>query len=162
MRSTYLINGHCSKNNWVGSLGVKSSFINKINYDNLELKFFGKLPVRRKYSIFLSKKVFFWQNFLFFDQNFDIWPKFRLLTKISILDQNYDFWPKFRFLAKISIFDENFEAPIFYLNINFWQKFRFFTKTLIFAQKFRFLTKTSIFDQNFILNQNLFMKISNF
>ena len=32
-----------------------------------------------------------------FNQNLDLWPKFRFLTKI--FDQNFDFWPKFRFLT---------------------------------------------------------------
>ena len=38
--------------------------------------------------------------FFYFDQNFDFWPQFRFLTKISIFDQNIDFWRKFGFWSK--------------------------------------------------------------
>ena len=39
-------------------------------------------------------------------KNFDFWPKFRLLTKISTCDQNFDFRPTFRLSTNISPFGE--------------------------------------------------------
>ena len=78
---------------------------------------------------FLTKISIFYENF---DQNFDVWPKFRFLIKISIFDQNFDVWPKFRFLTKISIFDQK---------LNYWPKVRFFTKSAIFDQKCDFWSK---------------------
>jgi len=45
---------------------------------------------------FLAKLRFYW-NLYFNEQN-----------KYMIFDQNFDFWPKFRFLTKISIFDEKY------------------------------------------------------
>ena len=36
-----------------------------------------------------------------------------MLTKISMFDQNFDLWPKFRSFTKISKFDQNFDFPTF-------------------------------------------------
>ena len=80
------------------------------------------------------------------NQNFDLWPRFRFLTKISIFDQNFDLWSRFPFLIKISTFNKYFDI---------WPKFRILTKISIFDQhfdfwqKFLFLTKNSIFGQTF-------------
>jgi len=48
---------------------------------------------------------------------------FLYLTKITIFDQNFDFWPKFRFLTKISILTRSliFEVRP---NFEFWPKFK--------------------------------------
>ena len=127
------------------------------------------------YHVNYSKRVLYWSaqkieniNYLFSStalcqtfltpifvyQNFDFWPNFRFLTKISICDQDFNFWPHFRFLTKISIFNEFFlfftkipicdQSSICDQNFNFWRKFRFVTKL-------QFFTKISIFDRNFDL-----------
>ena len=72
----------------------------------------------------------------FFDQNFDFWPTFRFLDKISIADQNFDFCSKFRFFNKISIFDQN---------LDFWQTLRFLNKMSILDQKKKWVRITSTF-----------------
>ena len=82
--------------------------------------------------------------------NFDYWPKFRFLAKISILGKNFAFLAKFRLLAKISILGQNF---------GYWPKFRFLAKISILAKfrfllKFRFFTKISIFTNILIVCQN--------
>ena len=42
----------------------------------------------------------FWTKFLFWSISVYFWPKFQLLSKVSIL---VNFWPKFHFLSKVSI-----------------------------------------------------------
>ena len=83
----------------------------------------------------LSTNVSFWPPFLFFSQNFDVWPNFPFLMNIYIFDQKSDVWPNVpssmqilvfdqhsnvgQFLAKLVIFDQNFEN---------WPKFVKFSK----------------------------------
>ena len=79
--------------------------------------------------------MIFGHNYLFFDPNYDFWPKLRFLTKIKIFDQitifkqNYDVWPKFRFLTKRflrflnkTMFDQNFVGQHFVCKL-FWKIF---------------------------------------
>jgi len=73
-----------------------------------------KIAPKPLWSPFLGCQNFLSKIFIF-DQNFDIWPNFLCLTKISIFDQNL------YFLTKISIFAQNFY---------FWPKFKFLTKNI--------------------------------
>ena len=57
----------------------------------------GKIKITVKISVFWTV---FWTVF----ENSNYWPKFQLLTKMSIFDQTFYFWPKCRFLTKILIF----------------------------------------------------------
>ena len=56
------------------------------------------------------------------DENFDIWTKFRFLTKILIFDQNFDFRIKFWFLIKMSIYKK---IKVTFLVKNWFRKVRF-------------------------------------
>jgi len=76
----------------------------------------------------------FWPKFPNFDQYFYYWTRFRFFTKIYIFKENsnFDFWPNFLCLAKISTFDKNFD---------FWPKFLSVAKILIFSDNFAFRIK---------------------
>ena len=84
------------------------------------------VTILRKYCRYLQVNIF--SIFSTFYDNFHFWPKFRLLTKISIFDRNLYFQRKFPFLTEISTFNENFL---------FWPKFLLSTKISIFDIKIR-------------------------
>ena len=81
----------------------------------------------------------FWPTFWFVvkisiaGNKFEFLAKILIFVKISIVGNNFDFWPNFWFVAKISICGQNFD---------FWSKFWFSSKCWL-------LTITSIFGQNF-------------
>ena len=105
----------------LGFFNKTSIFEQKYEIDEnfwLKIWFFRKFFLTRLFFVQTSSSDFF-------GQNFDFWPKFWFLIKISICDQIFDFWPNFRFLAKISIFDQNF---------NFWTKLRFLQKLRILSR----------------------------
>ena len=84
------------------------------------------------------------KSILIFDQNFDFWPKFRFLIKISIFDRNFDFWPKFRFLTEFSISGTNLEFRP--KGFDFYQIFIFGTNFDFSPIFHRFLNKIMIFN----------------
>jgi len=59
-----------------------------------------------------------------FHQNFNLWQKFRSLTRISIFHQNFDLWQKFRSFTNISIFDKHFFLRLFWdlTEVDFYSK----------------------------------------
>jgi len=72
---------------------------------------------------FICLFVFILTKISIFAQNFELYPKFRFLSK------KFDFCPTFRILPEISMFAQNFE---------FYPKFRFFAKKSIFRKKIDF------------------------
>ena len=74
--------------------------------------------------------VWFLTIILIFDRNFYFWPQFGFLT------ETFDLWPKIWIFDHSLIFDQNFD---FWPNFYFWPNFLFLTKFFIFDQNFDFL-----------------------
>jgi len=121
----------------IWNLGFVKSEKNVWDKFSRSLRFSSKLSVLAKISMFY--------------QNFDSWPKFRFLTKISIFDQILNIIPKSSkiFEQNYHFFCQNFNALPKFLdrNFDFWSKFKSF-KNFDFRAKF-FLAKISMFYQNF-------------